>query len=743
MRGTCSGLLAVLLLALGAAAPARAQTGPRAARPGIAAPDRLSDAASPRARLLFDERGRVRRGWSLGLAASGGSPEEAARAFVDRFRPSLALAPGAELRLEAVTRAHGFTIVRFVRRAHGGDLLGSSLVVRFAPGGSLDYVAARGLAAPLAAGARAVDRDAAARTALAGAGVTLLDLAPAGLEVDGRVVPVWRADVAGPLQAERSRVLVDARTGEILLSHSLAADALGRVYAHDPTIDDGATTDVELASLTSREHLTGRYFRVSSCNAGDRGCDPTQLAVADADGNFLFDPDEPSFADAFSEVHAYYHLDRVAAYFRDTHEFTWTCGGSTRMEAYVNYAERPGVAYENAAFVPSAGSSCGFIFFGQGGARDYAYASDVVYHEVTHAVVDGVAGLGFYTLDPLGVGYEPGAVNEGTADYFAATLSGDPALAEYFASSPGAGEGALRRLDNDLACPADLVGEPHYDGRIWAGLGWDVREAIGAPRADALAFVTLASLESTPELADAAEVLLATAAAMRDEGTLDESELAAVEELTRARGLEGCARVVPLDSGEPRTAFSGQPMLTGAFGGSIAPVHYRIEVPPDATRLTLDVDRLTLAGRYRVHARVGAPVRFAGTRRPPVIASFDLELDGSGEAVIERGGTPDLPRCETLFFAVEVEDLQSRGPSLYTVRAELETSGSGEPCPEPDAGVQRDAGTDAGPPLESIYAPGGGACTCRAARGRRLPIEPLVLLLLALRRRGGARASRG
>lgn len=742
MRRRCSGLV-VLLSALAAAAPARAQTGPRPAPRGVVAPERLADVASPRARLLVDESGRVRRAWSLDLPASGGSPERAALAFVDRFRGSLAIAPGAELRSVSVTQAHGFTIVRFVRLAHGGELLGSSLVVRFAPGGGLDYVAARGLVAPLAGGPRLVDHEAAARAALGRAGEVLLDLAPAALERDGRVVPVWRADVGGPERAERRRVVVDARSGEVLLAHSLVVGALGRVYAHDPTHDEGMTTDVELTSLTSGDQLTGRYFRVSSCNAGERGCDPAQLAVADADGNFLYDPEEPSFADAFSEVHAYYHLDRVAAYFRDTHDFTWTCGGSTRMEAFVNYAERPRVPYENAAFVPSSGSSCGFVFFGQGARRDYAYASDVVYHEVTHAVVDGVAGLGFYTLDALGVAYEPGAVNEGTADYFAASLAGDPALAEYFTGSPGAGEGALRRLDNDLACPADLVGEPHYDGRIWAGLGWDVREAIEVPRADALMFVTLASLESTPTLADAGEVLLATATSMRDEGTLENAELSVVEDLVSARGLLGCQRVVPLDSGEARTAFSGQPMLTGAFGGSIAPVHYRVDVPPDATRLTIDVDRLTLAGRYRVYARVGAPVRFAGTRRPPVIASFDVELDGSGAAVIERGGSPDLPRCETLFLAVQVEDLRSAGPSLFTVRAELERSGDHELCPEPDAGVQRDAGTDAGPPLESLYAPGGGGCVCRATPpSRPLPLAPLSLVLLALAARGGVRSSR-
>jgi hypothetical protein len=125
-----------------------------------------------------------------------------------------------------------------------------------------------------------------------------------------------------------------------------------------------------------------------------------------------------------------------------------------------------------------------------------------------------------------------------------------------------------------------------------------------------------------------------------------------------------------------------------------------------------------------------------------VIASLELGLDARGRGAIERDGDPPLPRCETLYLAVQVEDLQSEGPSLFTVRAELETSGREEVCPEPDAGVQRDAGADAGPPLESVYVPGGGACRA-ATNAADWPLSVAVLALLVVSgRRVGARSRR-
>lgn len=716
VRGSEVGRRVLLAwLAVAVASPAAAQTRPPGPGGPAIPPARLVDDAAPAARILTDEDGRIRRAWGLAIAVDGASPEARARAFLRRYAGELALAPGARLAAERRLEVHGRTVVRFARRAFGGPVLGGSVVVRLR-GRAVDYVALVGVSAAPAAAARRVGEDEAVAAARR-PGERALSVSPAAFEREGALVPVWQVDLAGDHRHQRRRAVVDAADGAVLLSHPLLRDALGRVYESDPTTDASMTTDVELPHLTSRERLTGRYFRVESCNAGERGCDPAQLAEADADGNFLFDPEEPAFDDPFAEVHTYFHANVVAAYFREAHDFTWTCGERPLMRAFVNYTEAAEVPFENAAYSPTSGSECGYMLFGQGAERDFAYDADVVYHEYGHAVADGTSGLGFFLVDPLGVSYEPGALNEGTADYFAATVSGDPRMAEYFmGSGVGGTVGALRRLDNELVCPDDLVGQQHLDGRIWAALGWDLREILGPEKADALFFSTLAAFDMIPSFAGATETLLATADAMLADERLTPDDRAAVDAAVEARGLLGCERVAPLDDGAMRLAYSGQEGLTPAAGGSIAPVHYRIDVPPDATALRVRIERLTPNGTYRLYSREGAPVRFVASRRPPLLASGEHAPDARGEVVIDRDSDPPLPRCETLYLAVVTEDLRTAGPSLYQVSAELERSGLDEPCTAPDAGVvaNADAGADAGPGVT----PAGGGCGCRALGAR-------------------------
>jgi hypothetical protein len=42
----------------------------------------------------------------------------------------------------------------------------------------------------------------------------------------------------------------------------------------------------------------------------------------------------------------------------------------------------------------------------------------------------------------------------------------------------------LRRVDENLKYPDDLVGEVHFDGQIWSRALWDIRGALGNVRAD-------------------------------------------------------------------------------------------------------------------------------------------------------------------------------------------------------------------------------------------------------------------
>lgn len=726
MRQPAAVAFALLLVASAASAQVRPE-------PPAGALDAL---AAPGARVTRDDLGRARRASGLSIQVPGATPRARAEAFLRRFGPELALAPGAELVHQRTIHAHGRDVVRFLRAAYGGVVSGGSVVVRMR-GDVVDYVSLSRVGAPIS-GAPALDATEAARVAREAqpAAIRVRSATPGGLELDGRVEPIAVVDLAGLHMHQRWRVLVGE--GGVLASYDLMRDALGRVYESNPVVDMDATADVELPFLTSRDRLTGRYFRLHQCNAGARGCEPTQSAEANADGDFLYDPDEPSYLDPFAEVHGYFHANVVAAHFRDAHGFAWSCGAETLMRVYVNYTEAAATPYENAGYQPSGGGDCGLMLFGQGRTHDFVYDGDVVYHEFGHAVVDGTSELGFFVVDGMGVAYDPGAINEGYADYVAATVTGDPDMAEYLRGAGLGGEGALRNLDNDFVCPDDLVGEVHFDGRIFAGAAWDIREAIGAEKADALMYATIAAIDMVPTLAEATETLLATADALEADGTIDAADRAMVQAAVEARGLVGCERVAPLDGGVTRQAYSGDASVTGNAGGGIAPIHYRIDIPADAERLNINVSTLTAGGaEYTLYYRAGGPVRFIASRRPPVIADGSLR---PGEA-LTRDGDPALPRCETLYVAVVTNNLRDVQAALYEVTANLVRSGLDESCEDPDAGppIEPDAGAPMGDDAGTGGTSGGG-CGCRvpaSAPGGGI-LGLLALLGLALRARSRA-----
>jgi hypothetical protein len=77
----------------------------------------------------------------------------------------------------------------------------------------------------------------------------------------------------------------------------------------------------------------------------------------------------------------------------------------------------------------------------------------------------------------------------------------------------------LRRVDENLKYPDDLVGEVHVDGQIWSRALWDIRGALGNVRADTVILQAQFDFPGTsmPDLArrtvDAAQSIYGTAAA--------------------------------------------------------------------------------------------------------------------------------------------------------------------------------------------------------------------------------------
>jgi zinc metalloprotease ZmpB len=129
------------------------------------------------------------------------------------------------------------------------------------------------------------------------------------------------------------------------------------------------------------------------------------------------------------------------------------------------------------------------IRLGKGGVDD-AEDGEVINHEYGHAI--------HFSQNFAFASVEAGAISEGFGDYWAVTVTqvvrqrlglpalSDPAcVADWDATSydPTAPH-CLRRVDENLHYPEDLVGRVHADGRIWSRALWDIRNALGNVRAD-------------------------------------------------------------------------------------------------------------------------------------------------------------------------------------------------------------------------------------------------------------------
>jgi MYXO-CTERM domain-containing protein len=667
--------------------------------------------------------------------------------------PRLASYLDASWELERVIDTHGFHIERYRQRIEGLRVDGATAVVRARRDGSVDLVTVE---SPAQTGATVTGRT--VHTPRAEVLRAALEEVPLGFVIDRlepaeavlaaadpfeatpRLVVAHRVVVRGRALDEAVSVLVEDSSLRVLRIDDLVRDARGLVFERNTVSDMGMTSEVELPAQSVPGTLTSSAFTVRSCMVSAGGaCTPVPRAVPDADGNFLLAPDPESFEDGFTEVMAFYHASLAADRLERDHGFRWRCSaeGPARddsMQIFTNFTDSPGRAYANAAYVAGSRAECGYLLFGQSGMQDFASDADVVYHELGHAVTDQLSAIVGFAVDSLGMHYDPLAVNEGTSDYWAATIQGDPRVGESLAGLDGIGRSAaLRDLDGALRCPNDLFGEGHFDGRIWAGAFWDLRTELGAEKVDALLFATIASIGTAPSLRAAGESAAATADSLVTMGTLTAADGARVREVLGERGLLDCRRVTPLDDGEERGAFSGIALLTGGIGNDVAPIHYSLTLPADATSATIEVTPGTLLGQYAVLARSGSPVGFRGT---------GIQLDqrdeiGHAGMVTYHASSPAFAPCTTMYFAIESMDLD-RGENLFLVQASVERSGDPAarcPDPEPDAGVpdaamDPDAGTAPDAAMTTTEMPGN--CGCRAPGGRTTSPAAAAAALLGL-----------
>lgn len=223
--------------------------------------------------------------------------------------------------------------------------------------------------------------------------------------------------------------------------------------------DQNAKFDLKkLLGLQGVINLENRYLAVVD-NAG-----PNNELPLDGD---RVESDTMSF-DNFSslqERNIYYWVMKARDYVEHTldyHELNYQLIAMAHM----------GQDLDNAFFDPLTNS----LAFGAGKSflKDTALSRDVILHEFGHAVTQSIYGMK--------ASYEFMAMNEAFSDYFAATITNDPYIAN---DAMRNGMPYLRTVKNDYQYKTFFTGEGfHKDGQLFSGALWDLRQKVGAERAD-------------------------------------------------------------------------------------------------------------------------------------------------------------------------------------------------------------------------------------------------------------------
>lgn len=308
---------------------------------------------------------------------------------------------------------------------------------------------------------------------------------------------------------------------------SSGTTGLGRVFMPNPVaaLQNQSLTDqkdadyaalqpayrtVTLTNLDGSGYLRGDWASVVS-ETGD--------PARSSSNSFLYGRND----DRFEQVMAYYWITEAQKYIQSLGF------GSTRRPINMkSQAVRINQWGQDNSFATDKQDE---LRFGKGGVDD-AEDAEVILHEYGHAIHFSQSSS-FYTS------VESGAIGEGFADYWAATVSTliaptpDPACiadwdaVSYTSTTPH----CLRRVDRNLMYPADLNGRVHHDGQIWSRALWDIRARLGNVKADTVILEAQFDFPGTtmPDLARAT-----VAAAQRLYGR---SVAATVRSAFEARGI--------------------------------------------------------------------------------------------------------------------------------------------------------------------------------------------------------------
>jgi hypothetical protein len=289
-------------------------------------------------------------------------------------------------------------------------------------------------------------------------------------EEDGRLVlrAVWV--VRSRTEAPRADLVtfVDAANGSVLAWYDEVRHLSGTVSAEHDTRFPGSGTTVSpvkggLVESGVNQAITNDVGAYNVTNGGSYQTwlfgDRIELYNELGNVSLPFTSTSPNPVwngtnGSMAEIDAWVFTHQV----RDTFNgvvpnLDWTDGDTVIT---VNIADNCNAYYDGTLNFFQAGQGC----------NNTARLADVVYHEWGHGLHDHSLLAGFFD----------GALSEGAGDTVSFLMTGDSDLAPGFFTTGG----VLRQADNTNSYPADLVGEVHEDGLIFAGAMWDTYQNIVA-----------------------------------------------------------------------------------------------------------------------------------------------------------------------------------------------------------------------------------------------------------------------
>lgn len=216
-----------------------------------------------------------------------------------------------------------------------------------------------------------------------------------------------------------------------------------------------------------RPHVQHFDFRFPFANAYARGGDPYQ----DSD---------PVEAQAFYWVNV-------------AHDYAWTHGFNEQAGSWQDDRLGRGGPQNHRILVRLQAGVSDALYVGNGTIvmglmpyadlpwRDTGLDVDELVHEYFHAIWEQLFGSEPATDPQHSVA---AALTESMADYYGATITGDPVFGEYLSRNPVTGEDSYRLDGNPQTFAGWACGEPHRAGEVWSATLWDIRGALGQDAAD-------------------------------------------------------------------------------------------------------------------------------------------------------------------------------------------------------------------------------------------------------------------